>query len=146
MNISKIIQLLLTNKKALLLAILDRISFLVPDEPYLKLQFKLRMGYSLNLENPQSFSEKIQWLKLNDKNPLYTKLVDKYEVKTYVMMTIGQQYIIPTIGIWDDVASIQWDALPERFVLKTTQGGGSYGVIICKNKTALDKKHAETEK
>lgn len=137
--IGKTASLLRTNRMALLLVLIDKLSFLFSDETYLKIQFKLRMGYPLNLDNPMTFSEKLQWLKLNDRNPRYTKLVDKYDVKTFVITTIGAQYIIPTIGVWDTVDAIQWESLPQQFVLKTTQGGGSYGVIVCRDKSRLDK-------
>lgn len=142
-KVSKALGLLCSNRKALLLTLIDRLSPLFADRPYLKVQFRLRMGYRLHLDCPKTFSEKLQWLKLYDRNPLYTKLVDKYDAKTYVTTKIGPRYIIPTIGVWDDVDSIQWESLPKRFVLKTTQGGGRYGVIICKNKTTFDKKDAE---
>jgi len=138
-NMNKLVALFRSNRKALLLVLIDKLSFLFSDETYLRIQFKLRMGYPLNLDNPVTFSEKLQWLKLNDRNSLYTKLVDKYDVKTFVITTIGAQYIIPTIGVWDTVDSIQWESLPQQFVLKTTQGGGSYGVIVCKDKSSLDK-------
>lgn len=100
------------------------------------------MGYKLDLDNPRTFNEKLQWLKLNDHNPLYTKLVDKYAVKDYVASVIGKEYIIPTLGVWEEPEDIEWDKLPERFVLKTTHGGGSSGVVICKNKDSFDKKTA----
>lgn len=111
----------------------------LPDSLYLKLLFRLKMGYRLDLKNPKSFNEKLQWLKLYNRKPEYTNMVDKYAVKDYVANIIGNDYIIPTIGVWDKPENIVWDSLPDQFVLKTTHGGGSNGVIICKDKTSLDK-------
>lgn len=100
------------------------------------------MGHKLNLDNPQTFTEKVQWLKLYDRNPVYTSLVDKFAVKKIVGDIIGNEYIIPTLKVWDNVDDIDWDALPNQFVLKTTHGGGSGGVIICKDKSNFDKETA----
>ncbi len=113
--------------------------FWLPDEPYLKLRFRFKMGYWPNLKNPQTFVEKINWLKLHDRNPEYTKMVDKYAVKEYVARKIGMEYVIPTLGVWDKPEEIDFEALPKQFVLKTTHGGGSGGVVICKDKSKLDK-------
>ena len=112
----------------------------LPEETYIKLLFRLKMGYSLNLNNPNSFCEKLQWLKLHDHNDFYTTMVDKYAVKDYVARIIGNEYIIPTLGVWNSPEEIDWDVLPNRFVLKTTHGGGSSGVIICNDKKSLNKK------
>ena len=111
-----------------------------PDEKYLKRKFKAFLGYELNLKNPQTFSEKLQWLKLYDRNPLYTTLVDKYAVKKWAADTIGQQYIIPTLGVWNSFDEIDFDKLPNQFVLKTTHDSG--GVAICRDKTHFDKQAA----
>lgn len=106
------------------------------DEKYLKHKFKLEMGYDLNLNHPQTFSEKLQWLKLHDHNPLYTIMVDKEKAKEYVANIIGSKYIIPTLGVWDKFEDIDFDKLPTQFVLKTTHDSG--GVFICKNKEDFD--------
>lgn len=124
--------------KTILIVALNKLSFLFPDKLYLRLQFRLRMGYGLNLDNPKTFSEKLQWLKLHDRNTLYSSLVDKYEVKAKMEKVLGNQYIIPTLGVWNDVEDIDVGSLPNQFVLKTTHGGGGYGVIVCKDKMALD--------
>lgn len=113
---------------------------IIPNKLYLKWSFKNRMGYPLNLKNPRSFSEKLQWLKLNDRHPEYTQLVDKAEAKKYVASIIGEKYIIPTIGVWDNVDEINWDCLPDSFVVKSTNDSG--GVVVCKNKSLLDKEAA----
>lgn len=109
---------------------------LVPDSIYLKAIFRERMGYKLDLKNPQTFNEKLQWLKLYDRNPLYTTMVDKYAVKKYVADIIGEEYIIPTLGVWDKFDEINFDELPNQFVLKCTHDSG--GLVICKDKSKLD--------
>lgn len=111
------------------------------DEQYLKIAFWARMGKWPNIEHPQTFSEKLQWMKLHDRNPLYTKLVDKYEVKPLVAEKIGKEYIIPTIGVWDCVNEIDFDSLPNQFVLKCTHDSG--GLVICKDKSKLNKEMAK---
>lgn len=108
----------------------------LPDRIYIQLNYFARFKKFANLETPKTYNEKINWLKLNVKNPLYTKLVDKYEVKSYVGNIIGSQYIIPTLQVYDDVDSIDFDALPEQFVLKCTHD--SEGLVICKDKTSLN--------
>lgn len=108
----------------------------MPDDEYLKRQFKAFHGKKLDLENPETFNEKLQWLKLYDRRPEYTLMVDKYEVKGYVSQKIGQQYVIPLIGVWEDVDDIDFDTLPQQFVLKCTHD--SHGLVICKNKDELN--------
>jgi len=112
------------------------------DELYLRILFFLKQRKVLHLKNPQTFSEKLQWLKLYDRKPEYTTMVDKYAVKEYVANIIGEEYIIPTIGVWDKPEDIDWDSLPDKFVLKTTHGGGSVGVVICKDKNSFNKEKA----
>lgn len=111
----------------------------------LKVLYKEHIGQSLNLENPTTFTEKMQWLKLNDHNPIYHMMIDKYEVKKWVSKLIGEQYIIPTIGIYDSFDDIDFNSLPNQFVLKDTTGGGGSGVIICKDKTSLDIKYIKSK-
>lgn len=108
------------------------------DETYLKMKFRLKVGYKLNLDNPRSFNEKIQWLKLHDRRPEYTELVDKYEVKKIVSDLVGEEYVIPTIGIYDSFDEIDFDKLPQQFVLKCTHDSG--GIVICKDKSKLNLK------
>lgn len=110
----------------------------VEDEKYLKAIYFVNTGQELNLERPKSFNEKLQWLKLYDRKPEYNILVDKYEVKNYVASLIGEQYIIPTIGIWNKYEDINFDDLPEKFALKCTHDSGS--CVICNNKLLLDLK------
>ncbi|MDY5122817.1 MAG: ATP-grasp fold amidoligase family protein [Treponema sp.] len=111
------------------------------DEKYLKQKYKKIFRKDLNLENPQTFSEKLQWLKLYNRNPEYTKMVDKYEAKKYVASIIGEEYIVPTYGVWNKFSEIDFESLPNQFVLKTTHDSG--GVVICKDKAKFDYKAAK---
>lgn len=121
---------------------LDRKRFItLPDKIYLKLLFKERTNNKLNLKKPQTFNEKLQWLKLYDRKPEYTKMVDKYEVKKYVANIIGDEYIIPTIGIYNNFDEINFEELPKQFVMKCTHDSG--GIVICKDKQKLDLKEAK---
>lgn len=106
-----------------------------------KKMFKARLGYSLDLDSPKTFNEKLQWLKLHDNNPLYTTMVDKYAVKQYVAEKIGEQYIIPTLGIWEHFDEIDFDKLPNQFVLKCTHDSGS--IVIVPDKFKMDKLSAK---
>lgn len=108
----------------------------LPDELYIKLLFHGRVGYWPNLKNPQTFNEKLQWLKLNDKHPEFTSMVDKVDAKEYVKKLVGAKYIIPTLGVWNTVDEITWDSLPNQFVIKCT--GDSGGIVVCKDKKSLD--------
>lgn len=106
------------------------------DAAFLKKLYRIRMGRALNLENPQTYTEKLQWLKLHDHRPEYTRMVDKYAVKEYIAQTIGPEYVIPLLGVWDSVEDIDFEKLPRQFVLKTTHDSGCN--VICKNKAQLD--------
>lgn len=117
----------------------------LPDATYLKLLYRFMMGHRLDLKNPQTFTEKLQWLKLYNRKPEYTTMVDKYAVKEYVGNIIGEEYIIPTLGVWDKPDDIDWDSLPNQFVLKTTHGGGGGGVVICRDKTTFNKANAKSK-
>ena len=107
------------------------------DRTYIEKLYRARMGRDLNLENPKLFSEKLQWLKLYDRNPLYTQLVDKYRVREYVAEKLGEEYLIPLLGVWDDPDEIDFDALPDQFVLKCNHNSGT-GMCICRDKSKLD--------
>ncbi len=111
------------------------------DELYIKLCYRARIGKELNLNNPQTFNEKLQWLKLYDRNPEYTEMVDKYEAKKYVADIIGDKYIIPTLGLWNKFEDINFEKLPNQFVLKCTHDSG--GLVICKDKSKLNVKEAK---
>lgn len=107
------------------------------DRKYLEKIFKAVMGYSLDLDNPKTFNEKIQWLKLNDRKPEYTMMVDKFKVRDYVAEKIGNEYLIPLLGVWDDPNQINFEKLPNQFVLKCNHNSG-LGMCICKDKTKLN--------
>lgn len=107
------------------------ITDVLSDESFLRIAYWIRIGKTLNLENPKTYNEKIQWLKLYDHNPLYTIMVDKYAVKKYVAGLIGEEYIIPTLAVWDTVNDIDFRTLPEKFVIKCTHDSG--GVCIKNN-------------
>lgn len=120
------------------LAILSHFGTWLPDSLYLKIMFRLKMGYKLNLKNPQTFNEKLQWLKLYNRKPEYTRMVDKSEAKTVAENILGKGYVIPTLGVWNKFEEIDFNSLPDSFVLKTTNGGGGGGVIICRDKSKLN--------
>lgn len=111
----------------------------LPDKLYISLRYRCQMGYWVNWKHPKTFTEKLQWLKVYNHRQEYTMMVDKYAVKQYVADRIGWQHIIPTLGVWDKAEDINWDTLPKQFVLKTTHGGGSGGVVLCKDKMTFDK-------
>ncbi len=115
----------------------------MPDRTYLKLLFIARTGKKLNLENPRTFNEKLQWLKLYNRKPEYTQMVDKCDAKKHVAECVGDEYIIPTLGVWDRFDQINFDALPDQFVLKCTHDSG--GLIICRDKATLDKEKAKAK-
>lgn len=114
----------------------------MPDEKYLKKMFEVKMGYPLDLSNPQTFNEKLQWLKLYDRRPEYTMMVDKYAVKQFIADNLGKEYVIPTYGVWDNYDEIDFDRLPDQFVLKCTHDSG--GLVIVKDKNNMD--HAAARK
>lgn len=107
-----------------------------PDKPYLKLVYRSEMGKRLNLDAPVTFNEKLQWLKLYDRKPEYSRYIDKYAVRSYISETLGKQYLIPLLGVYDSAEKIDWDSLPNKFVLKCTHGSSAN--IICTNKDTLD--------
>lgn len=108
----------------------------ISDEEYLKMKYKFMFEKDLDLKNPKTFNEKLQWLKLNDRKPIYTTMVDKYEVKKYVANIIGREHIIPTIGIYNKFNDIDFNILPNKFVIKCTHDSG--GLIICNDKEKLN--------
>lgn len=108
----------------------------VPDSVYLKWMFKAETGFRLDLRNPQTFNEKLQWLKIHDRNPLYTLLADKAAVRGYIEKLLGEQYLIPVLGIWESADDIDFGKLPDEFVLKCSHDSNS--VIICRDKSNFD--------
>ena len=114
--------------------------FPIPDKLYLHIKYYLRMGKRLHLKNPQTFNEKLQWLKLYGRRPIDTILSDKFAVKEYISKTIGPEYVIPLLGVWERFDDIDFNQLPDQFVLKCTNDSG--GIVICKDKSQFDKEAA----
>lgn len=131
---------LFTQPKKSLANLIVSTQSLWPDKLYLSILFWCRMGKKIDWASPQTYSEKLQWLKLYNRDPKYTVMVDKAAVKDYVASIIGKEYIIPTLAIWDKTSEIEWDSLPEKFVLKCTHDSG--GVVICKDKNNFDRQNA----
>jgi len=113
------------------------ISRRIPDKMYLKLKFFFHRHQFLDLKNPKTFSEKLQWLKLYYRKPEQTMMADKYAVRDYIAKTLGEEYLIPLLGVWDNPEEIDFDALPQQFVLKCNHNSGT-GMVICKDKSRLD--------
>lgn len=118
------------------LAILNFLRF-IPDKTMLKIEYRLKLKKRLRLNPPITFNEKLQWLKLYDRKPEYTIMADKYAVREYIKDKIGERYLVPIYGVWDDAHDIDFDKLPNEFVLKCTHDSGS--VTICRDKRSLDK-------
>ena len=127
------------NPGLVLLVLLNNEAFahLFSDKAYLKIKYRLLMNEKLNLKNPKTFNEKLQWLKLFDRKDEYTMMVDKYAVREYIKDTIGEEYLIPLLGVWDNPDDIDFDSLPNQFVLKCNHNSG-LGMYICKDKSTLD--------
>lgn len=132
----------LLRKPLKIVSILDRLGAFnrLSDRLYLKLIFRAKMGRKLNINTPVTYNEKIQWLKLHDRKPVYTRYVDKYAVRSYIKEMIGEEYLIPLLGVYHHTKEIPWDTLPDKFVLKCTHGSGFN--IICENKGTFDKQDA----
>ena len=141
-SIKRALYYLLHNRNQFLDSVVKNLCGFLPDKQYLSLRYRLKMGHWIDWKHPMTFTEKLQWLKVYDYKPAYTQMVDKLAVKDYVASRIGEEYIIPTLAVWDRVEDIDWDALPEQFVLKTTHGGGGCGVVVCSDKRKFDKAKA----
>ena len=144
-NFIKQVNKFITNPKARFvflnsLGLYNRMS----DEKFLKKAYKVIMNQKLNLDNPQTFNEKLQWLKLYNRKPEYTMMVDKYKVREYVAEQLGEEYLIPLLGVWDDPDEIDFDALPNQFVLKCNHNAG-LGMYICNDKSKLDIRQVKKE-
>lgn len=127
-------------KRKFLFGLLDfirvKVLRILSDKAYIKLMFRIRVGHRLNLKNPQSFNEKLQWLKLYDRKDIYTDMVDKYKVREIIKERIGEEYLIPLLGVYDHFDDINFDKLPNQFVIKCNHDSGS--VVICKDKKTFD--------
>ena len=115
--------------------------FPIPDKSFLRIKYFIQMGKPLHLASPKRFTEKLQWLKLYGRSPIDTILSDKYAVKEYISKTIGSQYVIPLLGVWNTFEEIDFDKLPNQFVLKCTHDSG--GIVVCKDKSNFDKTAAK---
>ncbi len=144
--IIKKIKKALKNPKLIVSFLLNKktIAKLFPDKVYLRLKYCLEMGKKLNLKNPETFNEKLQWLKLYNRKPEYTMMADKVEVRKYIAEKLGEEYLIPCLGVWDNPEDIDFESLPNQFVLKCNHNSGT-GMIICKDKSKLDIKKAKKE-
>lgn len=123
--------------------LLEYAAVCAPDTWYLKWNYQFYMHRSLDLKNPKTYTEKLQWLKLYYHKPIFSRMVDKVDAKEYVKSLVGEKYVIPTLGVWNSVSDIKWDALPERFVVKVSSDSG--GVVVCKDKTQLNVQQAEAK-
>lgn len=150
-DLKRKIKIVFNNPKVLFIKLLHILSPMMGDKLYLKLLFPLHTGYQLDLKNPQTYNQKLQWLKLNYRKPIMTKMVDKFEAKDIVKKIVGEQYVVRNYGVWNTFDEIDFDSLPNQFVLKTTHDQG--GVVICKDKLSFDynaareklNKHLETK-
>ena len=142
MNIKKRLEMMKNNPYSFLCPLNRRglLKFL-PDKMHLRLMYRAHTGKKLDLKHPKTYNEKLQWIKLNDRRPLYTQIVDKYAVREYVQEKIGDEYLVPLLGKWDNPEDINFDRLPEQFVLKCNHDSGS--VIICDSKADFDEVKAK---
>lgn len=140
---NKLIQVINNPSKIGLFLLKRKISRVLPDKLFLRLYYYLKFKSKLDLENPKLFNEKIQWLKLYDRNPKYTKMVDKLEVRKIVSEVLGEEYLIPLIGVYETFDEIDFDNLPDQFVLKCTHDSG--GIVICRNRSEFDIEKARTK-
>ena len=141
MKIIEELKYILRNPEYILYYVDRFLKIRISDEKFLKIRFKRCLNKELDLENPKTFNEKLQWLKLYDRNPKYTEMVDKYSVKEYITKLIGKEYVIPTLGIYNTFEEIDFEKLPNQFVLKCTHDSGS--TIICRDKSEFDYKAAK---
>ncbi len=125
------------NPHSVLLPLIYKTARLWPDKLYLQMLYRLLMHKPLNLKNPKSFNEKLQWLKLYNRKPEHTLMVDKLKVKDYVASLIGEEYIIPTLGVWENAKDVDFNSLPDKFVIKCNHNSGQ-GLYICKNKSEMN--------
>ena len=139
MKVLKRIRKALSKPSRILIYFLDKsyINKFISDKAFLKMKYRLVMGEKLNLKNPKTYNEKLQWLKLYNHEDHMTMMADKYEVRKYIADTIGEEYLIPMIGVWDSVDDIDFNSLPDQFAMKCNHTSGN-GVVICKDKSKLD--------
>ena len=144
-SIKRGVNYLLRNRMQFCDSIVKNFFSWLPDKVYLSLRYRCQMGRWINWRNPKKYQEKLQWLKVYNRQKRCTEMGDKVAVKDYVARIIGEKYIIPTLGVWDSFNEIDFEKLPNQFVLKTNNGGGSMGVVVCTNKSVLDKESAKKQ-
>lgn len=127
---------IINNPSIILKKYWDYAAPILPDRFFLKVRFRLKVGYWINFNHPRTYNEKLQWLKLNEIHPEYTRLVDKIEVKKIISEKIGPEYVIPSLATWNSIDDIDWNSLPNQFVIKASNDSG--GVVVCKDKSKLD--------
>lgn len=130
---------LLFDQKHFVAALMSRLGGWIPDEQYIRWDYYLNHSRPINLGKPQRYTEKLQWLKLYYRDPMWTTMVDKYAVKELVSKRVGKQYVAPVLGVWHRAGEIEWDKLPDQFVLKTNHDSGNNGVFIVKDKSKINK-------
>ena len=123
------------------LSLILRLGKLLPDKLYLSLLYRITIGKSISFSNPKSFNEKLQWLKIYDRRLEYTIYVDKFKVREHIAKTIGKQYLIPLLGVWDNPDEIDFEKLPKQFVLKCNHDSG--GLCICRDKSNFNIEEAK---
>lgn len=132
----------LKNPSYMMVLILNRLApYIKNDELFLKLKYYFYFHKKLDLKNPRTYNEKLQWLKINDKKSEYTNMVDKVEAKKYASKIIGIKYIIPTLAVLEKFDDIDFNKLPNQFVIKCTHDSG--GVVICRDKKKFNIEHAK---
>ena len=132
MNYKRII-----SSRKLRVKILYLLSF-IPDRIMISIQYRIKTGRRLNVKNPKRYTEKIQWYKMNCHNPLMSKCVDKYTVRNYVKKCGLESILVPLIGVYQNVEDIDFNALPSKFVMKDTLGGGGTAVYLCSDKSEMN--------
>ena len=115
----------------------------INDEEYIKMMYNEKFNTYPDLKSPKTFNEKLQWLKIHDRKPFYSVMVDKHSAKKYIAERIGYKYIIPSLGIWNSFDEIDFSKLPDRFVLKTRHDSG--GAVVCSDKNSLDLNSAKNK-
>lgn len=137
MNLLKKIKKGVTNPRYFLLFVVAKCAPIIKsDKLYIRVKYWLTIGKPCDLKNPKTFQEKLQWIKLNDRKPIYHQMVDKCEAKKFIAEKIGEEYIIPTLGVWDRFEDVDFDSLPNQFIIKNTHDSGTY--YICKDKSKLN--------
>ena len=144
-SITRGINYLLHNRAQFCDSIVKSLFSWLPDKLYLSLRYRFQMGSWIDWKRPTLYQEKLQWLKIYNRQDRFTQMVDKISAKEYAAKLIGDKYIIPTLGIWECFDDIDFDKLPNQFVLKTNNGGGNTGVIVCKDKLSLDRSKAKQQ-